>query len=49
MNDQRKDHSDLKRTPRRNSSQQVQTHNVPTDEVENTDSPNKLGDLQFAY
>ena len=36
MDDQRKDHSDPKRPAKRNRSQQLQTYNVPTDDVENT-------------
>ena len=37
MDDQRKDHSDLKRPPK-GTPQQQQTHNVPTDDEENTNS-----------
>ena len=36
MDDQRKDHPD----PKRNHSQQSLTHNVPTDDEENTNSSN---------
>ena len=40
MDVQRKDYPDLKRSPKRNIPQQLQTHNVPTDNVENTKSTN---------
>ena len=48
MDDQGKDRPDPKRLPRRNRPQQLQTHNVPTDDVENTNGTNYEGDLQFA-
>ena len=35
-NDQKKDHPDLERPPKKNRSQQLQTHNVPTSVGENT-------------
>ena len=48
MDNQRKDHPDLKRTPKRNPpSQQKQIHNMPTDDIENTNSTNQSGDLLF--
>ena len=40
MDDQRKDHSDLK-IKQRNNPKQQQTHNLPTDDVENIISTNK--------
>ena len=49
MNDQRKDYLDPKRLLKRNCPQQLQTPNVPTDNMENTDSPNKGGNLLVAY
>ena len=36
MDDQRKDCPDPKRLPKRNRPEQLQTHNMPTDDVENT-------------
>ena len=36
MDDQREDHFNLKRPPQRNCPKQLQTHNMPTDDVENT-------------
>ena len=47
MDDRRKDFLDPKRPLRRNRFQQLQTHNVPTDDVENTDGTNYSGDLLF--
>ena len=40
MDDQKKDHPNPKRPPKRNYPQQLQTYNVPTDDVENTNSLN---------
>ena len=40
MNDQREDHSDPKRHPQRNCSNQLETHNMPTDDMENINSTN---------
>ena len=36
MNDQKKDDPNPKRTPKSGCPKQLQTHNVPTDDVENT-------------
>ena len=41
MDDQRKDHLDLKGAKQKNRPQQVQTHNLPTDDVKNINSTNK--------
>ena len=38
MDDKSKDHSDPKRSPKKNHPQQLQTHNMPTNYVENTNS-----------
>ena len=43
MDDGSKNHPDPKRTPKRKHPQQQQTHNVPTDDVENTNGTNKGG------
>ena len=40
MDDQRKDHPDPKIPSKRNYPQELQTHNVPTDDVENTNGWN---------
>ena len=40
MDDQRKDYSDPKRPPQRNCPKQLQTHNMPTNNVKNIDSTN---------
>ena len=40
MDDRRKDHSDPKRPPKRNRPHQLQIHNVPTEDVENTNATN---------
>ena len=46
MDDKRKYHFDYHKTPQKKPPyQKLQTHNVPTDYVENTDSTN----LRFAY
>ena len=49
MNDPRKDQPDSKTSPRTKHSSQLQTHNVPTEDVENPNSTNKDGDLLFVY
>ena len=36
MEAQRKDHSNPKKSPQRNCPNKLYTHNVPTDDVENT-------------
>ena len=41
MDDQRKDHIDSNKSKRRNHPKQLQTHNLPTDDVENINSTNK--------
>ena len=51
MNDQRKDHVDLKRPgkePPPPKKKPLQTNNVPTYDVENTNCTNKGRDLLFA-
>ena len=48
MDDQRKDHIDLKRPPKRNRSTQLQAHNVPIYVMENTNDTNKGRDLFLA-
>ena len=48
MDDQRKDYINPKGPYQRNCSKQLQTHNVPTIDVENTNSTNKEKDLLFA-
>ena len=45
MNDQRKDHIDLKAPKQRNSPQKLQIYNLPTDDVENINGTNKGRDL----
>ena len=45
MDDQRKDHIDPKVPLQRNHSKQLQTNNVPTYDIENTNSANKGRDL----
>ena len=47
LDDQRKDHFDPKGPKQRNCSKQLQNHNLPTDDVENTNSINKRKDLQL--
>ena len=47
--DQRKDHIDLAGTPQRNRPKQLQSHNLPTDDMENINSTNKGRDLLLAY
>ena len=46
---QRKDHIDLEGPNQRNRPKQLQTHNLPTDDVENINSTNKERDLLLAY
>ena len=41
MNDQKKDQIDTKGPKQRNHAKQLQTHNFPTDDVENINSTNK--------
>ena len=48
MDDQRKDQIDPKGPKRRNRPKQLQTHNLPTDGVENINSTNKGRDLVLA-
>ena len=48
MDDQRKDHSDTKGPKQRNRPKQLQSHNLPTNVVENINSTNKERDLIFA-
>ena len=48
MDYQNKDHPDPKKTQKRNHPQQLQAHNVPNDDEENTNNTNKGGDLLFA-
>ena len=47
MDDQRKDHIDPKGPKQRNRPKQLQTHNLPTNDVENTNSTNKGRNLQL--
>ena len=48
MDDHEKDHIDPKGSKQRNRPKQPQTHNVPTDGVENNNSKNKGRDLLLA-
>ena len=48
MGDQRKDHLDPKGPKQRNCPKQLQTHNLPTDDVENIHHTNKGRDLLLA-
>ena len=48
MDDQRKDHIDTKGPKQRNCHKQLQTHNLPTNDVENINNTNKGRDLQLA-
>ena len=45
VDDQRKDHIDTKGPKQRNRPKQFQTHNLPTNDVENINSTNKGRDL----
>ena len=40
MDDKREDHSDPKRPPQKNQPRQLKTHQVPTNDVENTNGKN---------
>ena len=48
MDDKKKDHPDPKILQQRICLQQPETHNVPSDDVENTHCTNKGGDLLLA-
>ena len=48
MDNQRKDHIDPKGPKQRNCPKQLQTHNLPTNDVENINNTNKERDLQLA-
>ena len=48
MDEQRKDHIDSKRPKQRNRPKQLQTHNLPTDDMENIYSTNKGRNLLLA-
>ena len=48
MDDQRKDHIDPKGPKQRNRPKQLQTHKLPTDDVENNNSTNEGRDLLLA-
>ena len=48
MDDERKDHFDSETPPQRNHPKQLQTHNVPNYDVENTNGTNKERDLPLA-
>ena len=48
MDDQRKDHIDPEGHNQRNRPKQLQTHNLPTDDMENINSTNKEKDLLLA-
>ena len=48
LDDQRNDHIDPEGPNQRNPSKQLQTHNLPTDDVENINSTNKGKDLLLA-
>ena len=48
MDDQRKDHIDTKEPKQRNRPKQLQTHNLPTNDVENIYSTNKGRDVLLA-
>ena len=48
MDDLRKDHIDSKRSPWRNRPKQLHSHNMPTDDVENTNGTDKGKDLCLA-
>ena len=47
MDDQKKDHLDPKGPKQRNRPKKLQTHNLPTDNVENINRINKRRDLLF--
>ena len=48
MDDQRKDYIDTKGPTQRNRPKQLQTHNLPSNDVENINSTNKERDLLLA-
>ena len=48
VDDQRKDHIDTKGPKQRNRPKQLQTHNLPTNDMENINSTNKGRDLLLA-
>ena len=48
MDDQRNDHIDTKGPKQRNRPKQLQTHNLPTNDVENINNTNKGRDLLLA-
>ncbi len=48
MDDQKKDNIDIKAPKQRNNPKQLQTHNLPANDVENINSTNKGRDLQHA-
>ena len=48
MDDQRKDHIDPKGPKQKNRSKQLQTHNLPTNDLENISCTNKGRDLILA-
>ena len=48
MDDQRKDHIDSEGSHRRNRPKELQTHKLPTDDVENINRTNKEKDLRQA-
>ena len=45
IDDQRKEHSDQKRPPKRNRPQQLKTFRVPSDDVENFNGTNQGGNF----
>ena len=47
MDDQRKDHTEPEKPLQRSCSKQLQTHDMPTYDVENTNSTNKGGDYNL--
>ena len=49
VDDPRKDHIDTKGLKQRNLPKQLQTHNLPTDDVENINSTNKERDLLLSH
>ena len=48
MDNKRRDHPDPNRAQERNHPLHLPTHNVPTDEVENTNGTNLGGDIRFS-
>ena len=49
IDDQRKGHIDAKGPKQMNRPKQLQTHNLPTDDVKNINSTNKARDLPLAH